>query len=72
MVNRLCTQRSRRLFSIGFDVTVRQLRHEQIAKLQAEKEELMKLLRTKLLLEQVSKTMTYEELVEKLGAKLDD
>ena len=32
----------------------------------------MKLLRTKLLLEQVSKTMTYEELVEKLGAKLDD
>ena len=45
---------------------------EQIAKLQAEKEELMKLLRTKLLLEQVSKTMTYEELVEKLGAKLDD
>lgn len=32
----------------------------------------MKLLRTKLLLEQVSKAMTYEELVEKLGAKLDD
>ncbi len=45
---------------------------EQIAKLQAEKEELMKPLRAQLLLEQVSKTMSYEELVEKLGVKLDE
>lgn len=45
---------------------------EQIAKLQAEKEELMKPLRAQLLLEQVFKTMSYEELVEKLGVKLDE
>ena len=45
---------------------------EQIAKLQAEKEDLMKPLSAQLLLEQVSKTMSYEDLVEKLGVKLDE
>ena len=44
---------------------------KQIAKLQAEKEELMKPIRAKKILEEAAKTMSAEEIAEKLGIDLD-
>lgn len=44
---------------------------KQIAKLQAEKEELLKPIRAKKVLEEAVKTMSAEEIAEKLGIEID-
>lgn len=44
---------------------------KQIAKLQAEKEQLLKPIRAQKVLDQAAKTMTAEEIAEKLGISLD-
>lgn len=44
---------------------------KQIAKLQAEKEELLEPIRAKKVLEEAVKTMSAEEIAEKLGIEID-